>query len=96
MQPGFFDFVALPLLSTWVAVCPGAAPMIDAAKANREGWAALDAKKAAARAARAAAAAPALQVRSEQCCTSPQQGPQALASLALQAACLLRSAAGMA
>ena len=46
VQPGFFDFVALPLLNSWVATCPAAAPMLEAAKLNREGWAALDAAKA--------------------------------------------------
>ena len=57
LQPGFFDFVALPLLNSWVATCPGAIPMLEAAKLNREGWAALDAKAAEAAAGKAAEAA---------------------------------------
>ena len=47
--------MALPLLNSWTATCPAATPMLEAAKRNREGWAALDAAKAAEAATKAAA-----------------------------------------
>lgn len=38
MQAGFFDFVALPLLRTWVAICPQAHTALELTEANRQRW----------------------------------------------------------
>lgn len=38
LQAGFFDFVALPLVRTWVAICPQAQPALEAIELNRTRW----------------------------------------------------------
>ena len=37
-QPGFFDFVALPLFTSFVAALPSADAMLQQVKANRDMW----------------------------------------------------------